>query len=48
MPPRAPPLIGAGLLSVLLFPVGGLALLRRDPASTPRGPDTEPARLMAM
>ena len=41
-------LIGAGLLSVLLFPVGGLALLRRDPASTPRGPDTEPGRLMAM
>ena len=41
-------LIGAGLLSVLLFPVGGLALLRRDPAATPRGPDTEPARLMAM
>jgi Kef-type K+ transport system membrane component KefB len=41
-------LIGAGLLSVLLFPVGGLALLRRDPGSTPRGPDTEPERLMAM
>ena len=26
-------LIGAGLLSVLLFPLGGLALLRRDQAA---------------
>jgi Kef-type K+ transport system membrane component KefB len=41
-------LIGAGLLSVLFFPVGGLALLRRGPAPPERGPDTEPARLMAM
>src|SRR3954453_22454568 len=37
-------LIGAGLLSVLLFPLGGLLLLRRE-----RGPaDAEPAPLMAM
>jgi Kef-type K+ transport system membrane component KefB len=42
-------LIGAGLLSVLLFPVGGLALLRRDGPSGPeRQRDAEPAKLMAM
>ena len=29
-------LIGAGLLSVLLFPLGGLLLLRRAPAAAPR------------
>ena len=37
-------MIGAGLLSVLLFPLGGLLLLRREPAPA----DTEPAPLMAM
>src|SRR3954466_10685464 len=37
-------LIGAGLLSVLLFPLGGLLLLRREPAPA----DAEPAPLMAM
>jgi Kef-type K+ transport system membrane component KefB len=41
-------LIGAGLLSVLFFPVGGLALLRHGAPPSVRGPDTEPARLMAM
>jgi len=39
-------LIGAGLLSVLLFPLGGLVLLRRS-APHPQ-PDPEPAPLMAM
>jgi Kef-type K+ transport system membrane component KefB len=34
-------MIGAGLLSVLLFPLGGLLLLRREPAEVP------PARMMA-
>jgi Kef-type K+ transport system membrane component KefB len=37
-------MIGAGLLSVLLFPLGGLLLLRRDPVPA----DAEPAPLMAM
>jgi Kef-type K+ transport system membrane component KefB len=37
-------MIGAGLLSVLLFPLGGLLLLRRDRAPA----DAEPAPLMAM
>jgi Kef-type K+ transport system membrane component KefB len=37
-------MIGAGLLSVLLFPLGGLLLLRRERAPA----DTEPAPLMAM
>src|SRR3954447_14823984 len=37
-------MIGAGLLSVLLFPLGGLLLLRREPVPA----DTEPAPLMAM
>jgi Kef-type K+ transport system membrane component KefB len=43
-------LIGAGLLSVLIFPVTGLALLRRgdSPAQPPAEPDREPAPLMAM
>jgi Kef-type K+ transport system membrane component KefB len=43
-------LIGAGLLSVLIFPVTGLALLRRGgaPAEAPAEPDREPAPLMAM
>jgi Kef-type K+ transport system membrane component KefB len=40
-------MIGAGLLSVLLFPLGGLLLLRRAPG--PGEPaDAEPAPLMAM
>jgi Kef-type K+ transport system membrane component KefB len=38
-------LIGTGLLSVLLFPLGGLALLGR---AAPGEPDAEPAPLMAM
>ena len=33
-------MIGAGLLSVLLFPLGGLLLLRREPA------EVQPARMM--
>ena len=37
-------MIGAGLLSVLLFPLGGLLLLRREPVPA----DGEPAPLMAM
>jgi len=37
-------MIGAGLLSVLLFPLGGLLLLRRERVSA----DAEPAPLMAM
>src|SRR3954471_9176143 len=37
-------LIGAGLLSVLLFPLGGLLLLRREGVPA----DAEPAPLMAM
>jgi hypothetical protein len=44
-------LIGAGLPSVLIFPVTGLALLRRGPeapAATVREPEPEPASLMAM
>jgi Kef-type K+ transport system membrane component KefB len=43
-------LIGAGLLSVLIFPVTGLALLRGGvaPAQPPAEPDREPAPLMAM
>jgi Kef-type K+ transport system membrane component KefB len=42
-------LIGAGLLSVLVFPVTGLALLRRgEPERPPPEPDREPAPLMAM
>ena len=31
-------MIGAGLLSVLLFPLGGLVLLRRDPSEEPELP----------
>lgn len=44
-------LIGAGLLSVLIFPLLGLTLLRRgepSPERVPAGPEPEPARLMAM
>jgi hypothetical protein len=44
-------LIGAGLLSVLIFPLLGLTLLRRDePAGKPEHPreEPEPAPLMAM
>jgi Kef-type K+ transport system membrane component KefB len=41
-------LIGAGLLSVLLFPVGGLALLRRGAPPPEPGADAEPEPLMAM
>ena len=37
-------MIGAGLLSVLLFPLGGLLLLRRERVPA----DAEPAPLMAM
>ena len=40
-------MIGAGLLSVLLFPLGGLVLLRRGGAPSDAG-DAEPASLMAM
>jgi len=39
-------LIGAGLLSVLCFPLAGLILLRRDGAG--REPDVEPAPMLAM
>jgi Kef-type K+ transport system membrane component KefB len=39
-------LIGAGLLSVLCFPLAGLILLRRE--SAPREPDAEPAPMFAM
>jgi Kef-type K+ transport system membrane component KefB len=44
-------LIGAGLLSVLIFPLAGLLALRRagaPAASAPREPDAEPAPLIAM
>jgi Kef-type K+ transport system membrane component KefB len=40
-------LVGAGLLSVLLFPLGGLVLLRRSGSAAPEEP-AEPAPLMAM
>src|SRR5215208_2567588 len=39
-------LIGAGLLSVLCFPLAGLVLLRRDGAA--REPEAEPAPMLAM
>ena len=39
-------LIGAGLLSVLCFPLAGLVLLRRDGAAGE--PDAEPAPMLAM
>src|SRR5829696_8702395 len=43
-------LIGAGLLSVLIFPLGGLLLLKRGAPSpkAAREADSEPAPLMAM
>jgi Kef-type K+ transport system membrane component KefB len=44
-------LVGAGLLSVLLFPLGGLVLLRRSGPAAPEEPpatEQEPAPLMAM
>ena len=43
-------LIGAGLLSVVLFPLGGLLLLRRGTATADAGPESndEAAPLMAM
>jgi len=41
-------LIGAGLLSVLIFPVTGLALLRGGEQPRAREPDAEPEALMAM
>ena len=42
-------LIGAGLLSVLLFPLAGLLLLRRGaPSPTAAKADSEPAPLVAM
>jgi Kef-type K+ transport system membrane component KefB len=40
-------LIGAGLLPVLLFPLGGLLLLRRRAAAPPE-PETEPVPVSAM
>ena len=39
-------LIGAGLLSVLCFPLAGLVLLRRDGATSE--PDAGPAPMLAM
>jgi hypothetical protein len=39
-------LIGAGLLSVLCFPLAGLVLLRLEGAA--REPDAEPAPMFAM
>jgi Kef-type K+ transport system membrane component KefB len=44
-------LVGAGLLSVLIFPITGLALLRGAPAPPAQSqvePDTTPAPMMAM
>lgn len=41
-------MIGAGLLSVLLFPLAGLTLLRRGDATPGEPADTEPAPTMAM
>jgi hypothetical protein len=43
-------LIGAGLLSVVLFPLGGLLLLRRGTATPDAGPESNDgtAPLMAM
>ena len=41
-------LIGAGLLSVLIFPVTGLALLRRGRATAPAPAEPEPTPLTAM
>jgi Kef-type K+ transport system membrane component KefB len=41
-------LIGAGLLSVLIFPITGLALLRRDEEPSAAEPEAEPDALMAM
>jgi Kef-type K+ transport system membrane component KefB len=41
-------LIGAGLLSVLIFPVTGLALLRRGEEPREREPETDSEPLMAM
>jgi Kef-type K+ transport system membrane component KefB len=40
-------LIGAGLLSVLIFPLTGLLLLKREPRTTPVADEPEPA-LIAM
>jgi Kef-type K+ transport system membrane component KefB len=51
-PAEGAALIGAGLLSVLVFPVLGLALLRgaeeAPPSEAPREPAAEPAALPAM
>jgi hypothetical protein len=43
-------LVGAGLLSVLIFPATGLSLLRRDEAAPATQPSDEPAPegMMAM
>ena len=41
-------LIGAGLLSVLIFPITGLALLRSGEEPRAVEPDAEPQALMAM
>jgi len=35
-------LVAAGLLSVLLFPIGALTILRRAVAVQPAGPSAEP------
>jgi Kef-type K+ transport system membrane component KefB len=48
-PAESAALIGAGLLSVLIFPIAGLSLLRRGaPEKAPAEPEREPAPLMAM
>ena len=41
-------MIGAGLLSVLIFPLAGLTLLRGDQSSAPQPGDSEPAPMGAM
>jgi Kef-type K+ transport system membrane component KefB len=41
-------LVGAGLVSVLAFPLAGLLLLRRAPAGVPPAAPAEPAPLAAM
>jgi Kef-type K+ transport system membrane component KefB len=42
-PAESAALVGAGLLSVLLFPLGGLLLLQRNPKEEPRWPDPSPS-----
>jgi Kef-type K+ transport system membrane component KefB len=41
-------LVAAGLMSVLLFPLAGLTLLRRDGAPRPAEPEPEPEPMVAM